>query len=453
MITDTNPYAGKRTVVLGLGRSGIAAARLLRRCGALVTALDSGESTLLQERAEMLRGEGISVTTGSEAEKDPLRHDLAILSPGIEESAALVTNVTSKGTSLIGELELAFTLSNVAVIAITGTNGKTTTTELTTRMLQGAGLNAAACGNIGTPMSELLLDDEKRDVFVAEVSSFQLETIGMFRPKVAMWLNLSPNHLDRYPSMKEYRESKLRIFENQKPEDWAVIPAGEDLPELKARKITFCIDEGASRSPEDLTFTKQGEIFHQGKLLLDMNLTKLRGPHNAANLMAAFGAGIALGADTSRMAAAVTDYTPPAHRCEFIGTRRGIRWINDSKATNLNAMEQAILSVEGPLVIIAGGKDKGFEFSPIAPLVRERAALAILIGEMRHRIARDWAPVPTIVAESLEEAVASAAKSAPGSTVLFSPGTSSFDMFRDYIRRGEAFRSLVQSLPENQQPA
>ena len=252
MITDTNPYAGKKTVVLGLGRSGIAAARLLRRCGALVTALDSGESALLQERAEMLRGEGISVTTGSEAEKDPLSHDLAILSPGIEESAALVTNVTSKGTSLIGELELAFTLSNVAVIAITGTNGKTTTTELTTRMLQGAGLNAAACGNIGTPMSELLLDDEKRDVFVAEVSSFQLETIGIFRPKVAMWLNLSPNHLDRYPSMKEYRESKLRIFENQKPEDWAVIPAGEDLPELKARKITFCIDEGASRSPKGL---------------------------------------------------------------------------------------------------------------------------------------------------------------------------------------------------------
>ena len=164
--------------------------------------------------------------------------------------------------------------------------------------------------------------------------------------------------------------------------------------------------------------------------------------------MAAFGAGIALGADTARMAAAITDYTPPAHRCEFIGTRGGIRWINDSKATNLDAMEQAIRSVEGPLVLIAGGKDKGFEFDPIAPLVRERAASVILIGEMRHRIARDWAPVPTIVAESLEEAVAAAAKAAPGSTVLFSPGTSSFDMFRDYIRRGEAFRSLVQALPE-----
>lgn len=448
MINDTNTYAGKRIAVLGLGRSGIAAARLLRRCAASVTGLDSGESPLLQERAEMLRCEGITVITGSEAEKDSIRHDLAILSPGIEESAPLVTNTTSKGASLIGELELAFTLTEVPVVAITGTNGKTTTTELTARMLRGAGFNAAACGNIGTPMSELLLDGGKRDVFVAEVSSFQLETIRTFRPKVAVWLNLSPNHLDRYPSMKEYREAKLRIFENQGTDDWAVVPAGEKLPEIKARKIRFRVDGEPSGSHADLTLTEKGEILHQGKQLLDLNKTKLRGPHNGANLMAAFGAGIAFGADTALMAAAVSDYTPPAHRCEFIGTRRGIRWINDSKATNLDAMEQAIRSVEGPLVLIAGGKDKGFEFSPIASLVRERVASAILIGEMRHRIARDWAPVSTIVAGSLEEAVALAAKSAPGSTVLFSPGTSSFDMFRDYIRRGEAFRSLVQALPD-----
>lgn len=449
MTTDTNPYAGVRTVVLGLGRSGIAAARLLRRCGAEVTAVDSGESSLLKERSAMLRGEGIGVITGKEAESDAVRHDLAILSPGIEESVPLVTNVTSKGTPLIGEMELAFTLTNVPVVAITGTNGKTTTTELAARMLVGAGLRAAACGNIGTPMSELLLDNAERDVLVAEVSSFQLETIRTFRPRVALWLNLSPNHLDRYPSMKEYREAKLRIFENQKAEDWAVVPSGEELPELKARKITFSVTEPASGSRADLTLRNGNEIFHHEKLLIDLRNTKLRGPHNAANLMAAFGAGIALGADTARMAEAVSDYSPPAHRCEFIATRGGVRWINDSKATNLDAMEQAIRSVEGPLILIAGGKDKGFEFAPIASLVRERAALAILIGEMRHRIARDWAPVPTILAGSLDEAVASAAEKAPpGSTVLFSPGTSSFDMFRDYIRRGESFRSLVLALPD-----
>lgn len=447
MIAETNTYAGRTTVVLGLGRSGLAAARLLRKCGATVTVVDSGESEHLQERADMLRGEGIAVITGKEAEKDPASHDLGILSPGIEENTALVTNVTSKGTPLIGETELAFTLATAPVVAITGTNGKTTTTELTARMLNGAGMRAMACGNIGTPMSELLTDPGACDVFVAEVSSFQLETIRTFRPRVAVWLNLSPNHLDRYPSMKEYRAAKLRIFENQTEEDWAVVPAGEVFPEIKARQIAF----SATNSSADLTLEGGMRILHRGSLLLDMAETGLRGPHNAANLMAAFGAGISLGADTTLMAASVSDYTPPAHRCEFIATRGGVRWINDSKATNLDAMEQAIRSVEGPLILIAGGKDKGFEFAPIAPLVRERADLAILIGEMRHRIARDWQPVPSIAAGSLEEAVATAfARATPGSTVLFSPGTSSFDMFRDYIRRGESFRSLVLALPDKQ---
>lgn len=445
MITESNPYAGRRTVVLGLGRSGMAAARLLRRCGAEVTALDSGDSEVLRERAAKLREEGITVITGTGAEHDPVRHDLAILSPGIEESVPLVTNATSKGTPLIGELELAFTLTTVPVVAITGTNGKTTTTELTARMLGGAGLRSAACGNIGTPMSELLLDEGKLDVFVAEVSSFQLETIRTFRPRVALWLNLSPNHLDRYPSMKEYREAKMRIFMNQTEEDWAVVLAGEERPGIKAQRISFSTTDRNA----DITLENGRMIMHRGKLLLDLEATGLRGPHNAANLMAAFGAGIALGADPGRMASSIGDYAPPAHRCEFIAERGGVRWINDSKATNLDAMEQAIRSVEGPLILIAGGKDKGFEFAPIAPLVRERVSLAVLIGEMRHRIARDWAPVPTVIAETLDEAVSVAAsKAVPGSTVLFSPGTSSFDMFRDYIRRGEAFRSLVMALPD-----
>jgi UDP-N-acetylmuramoylalanine--D-glutamate ligase len=181
-----------------------------------------------------------------------------------------------------------------------------------------------------------------------------------------------------------------------------------------------------------------------------MGLTKLRGPHNAANLMAAFGVGIALGMDPFAMASAVGEYEPPAHRCEAVAVKRGVTWINDSKATNLDAMEQAIRSVNGELILIAGGKDKGFEFAPIAPLVRERVSRAILIGEMRHRIARDWAPVPTDVADTLDDAVTTAASSAnPGSTVLFSPGTSSFDMFRDYVRRGEEFRRLVLALPDD----
>lgn len=442
---DPNPnaYRGKKVVVLGLGRSGLAAARLLKRSDAEVTVCDSGESAILRERSELLGREGIRVMIGSEAANDPAMYDLAVLSPGIEETAPLVSNVLRKGIPLIGELELAFTLCACPVIAITGTNGKTTTTELTTLMLRGAGLRAASCGNIGTPISELLDGRSAWDVLVVEVSSFQLETIRTFRPKVALWLNLSPNHLDRYPSMREYRDAKLRIFENQSEEDWVVIPSStEDFSatELRAQRLTFSTtDKQADLSLHDGSRIRRGK-----ETLIDLTETKLRGPHNAANVMAALAAGIAMGADTRKMVNAIRDYTPPPHRCELIAERDGVRWINDSKATTLDAMEQAIRSVQGSLILIAGGKDKGFEFSPIASLVRERVGLAILIGEMRHRIARDWAPVRCLAVDGLNEAVQSARdEAAPGTTVLFSPGTSSFDMFRDYVERGESFRRLV----------
>ena len=201
MIPLENPYHGKHVVVLGIGRSGMAAARLLLRSGATVTICDSGESKTVLERAGLLRKESAVVLTGTAAESDSTHYELAILSPGIEETTPLVVNVITKGIPIIGELELAFALCECPVVAITGTNGKTTTTELTSRMLSGAGVNNAACGNIGTPMSELVGADKKWDVLVVEVSSFQLETIGTFHPKVALWLNLSPNHLDRYPSI------------------------------------------------------------------------------------------------------------------------------------------------------------------------------------------------------------------------------------------------------------
>jgi UDP-N-acetylmuramoylalanine--D-glutamate ligase len=306
--------------------------------------------------------------------------------------------------------------------------------------LVGAGLKAVACGNIGIPFSEIVASRELWDVVVIEVSSFQLETIRTFRPQIAVWLNLTPNHLDRYPSMEEYRSAKLRIFENQKEGDWAVVPSGETMPKNKSRPMTFGVGDQADLSLHGTMIT------HRGKVLLDMDSIKLRGNHNALNLMAAFACGLILGADPGRMAAAIAGYTPPAHRCELVFEGRGVKWINDSKATTLAAMEQAIRSVRGPLLLIAGGKDKGFTFDPIAPLVRERVDLAILIGEMRHRIATDWASTPTIIAESLDEAVEIAAQKAPpGGTILFSPGTSSFDMFRDYIDRGESFRRLVQN--------
>lgn len=444
MISQENQYAGKKTVVLGLGRSGLAAARLLLRCGAEVTVCDSGESELISERAEILRKEGALVINGAGADTDPTAYELGILSPGIEESTMLVENVVAKGTQLIGEMELAFSLCLWPVVAITGSNGKTTTTELCTHMLKGAGLRAASCGNIGTPMSELIYAGEAWDVLIAEVSSFQLETIKTFHPKIALWLNLSPNHLDRYPSMREYRQAKLRIFEHQQENDWAVVPYENDLPKLKARLLTF-----STTSPDSDLSLRGTEIHYQGNCLIDLSRTRLRGSHNAANAMAALAAGIALGADLGKMSRAAMDYVPPPHRCEYVATKGGMRWINDSKATNLDAMKQAICSIEGPVILIAGGKDKGFEFAPIALFVREHVIKALLIGEMRHRIARDWVGTNSIPVSSLEEAVKLAwEKGAPGTTVLFSPGTSSFDMFSNYIQRGEIYRRLVEALPQ-----
>ena len=438
MSIASSNYCGKKVAVLGLGRSGMAASRLLKGLGAEVTVCDSGASAELRARAETLCGEGINFLGGMLAENDPTVYDLAVLSPGIEESSTLVTNITTKGTPLIGELELAFTCCKSKIIAITGSNGKTTTTELTAMALAGAGLKAVACGNIGIPFSEIVASRELWDVVVIEVSSFQLETIRTFRPQIAVWLNLTPNHLDRYPSMEEYRSAKLRIFENQQDGDWAVVPSGETMPKIKSRPMTFGVGDQSDLSLHGTM------IMYRGEVLLDMNSIKLRGDHNALNLMAAFACGLILGADPGRMAASIAGYTPPAHRCELVLEGGGVKWINDSKATTLAAMEQAIRSVQGPLLLIAGGKDKGFTFAPIAPLVRERVDLAILIGEMRHRIAADWASTPTIIAESLDEAVEIAAQKAPpGGTILFSPGTSSFDMFRDYIDRGESFRRLV----------
>lgn len=435
-------HSGKKVVVLGLGHSGAAAAKLLFDEGADVTALDSGDSSTLHETAAVLRDLGIRVILGPEAENDPARYDLCVISPGIDPIVPLAQNVLNKKIPVIGELELAFEECNVPVVAITGTNGKTTTTELTTAMLQGCGVRTMASGNIGLPFAEAIRECPSLDVMVLETSSFQLETVQHFHPKVAAWLNLSPNHLDRYQDVDEYRDAKLRIFERQTADDFAVVNAASELPDLAARKITFSAVLG------DADFTLDGaQICFRGTPVLDQSRTQLHGIHNAENLMAALGIGLALDLEFDRMAAAVMDYTAPAHRCEPVRELDGVLWVNDSKATNLDAMEKAILSQNRPVVLVAGGKDKGFGFEPIADLVRTRAKTAILIGEMRHRIADAWSGVECVLCDDLEAAVASAQRhSAPGDTVLFSPGTSSFDMFRNYGERGNQFKALVQAL-------
>jgi UDP-N-acetylmuramoylalanine--D-glutamate ligase len=441
-------YENKKIAVLGFGSSGEAAARLLAEEGAMTTILDSADLAKLRSKIDAVTPLGISVLAGAEADTDPRAYDRGILSPGIDPAAPLVQNFLRKRIEMIGELEFSWELCKCPVVAITGTNGKTTTTELVARMLNECGVKTLAAGNIGPAFAGVVKKSGELEVMTLEVSSFQLEEIRTFRPHVAVWLNFTPDHLDRYPDMESYRRAKLRIFEYQTAEDFAVIKL-DDMPEvidpasLRAQAITF----SATRAGGDFEL-RDGVIHFRGKPVLPMPGVKLRGFHNAENLMAALGVGYWMGLDFEEMTGPLSTYTPQPHRCEFIATFGGVDYVNDSKATNIDALEKALLSETRPVVLIAGGKDKGFEFGSITGLIARKVHHAILIGEMAERIATLWGShLPCEQAASLPEAVTLARGHArPGDTVLFSPGTSSFDMFRNYADRGDQFRNLVKSL-------
>jgi UDP-N-acetylmuramoylalanine--D-glutamate ligase len=436
--------AGLHIAVLGAGESGESAARLLRSEGAEVTVLDSAPLEKLAAKAQALEAAGIHLVSGSAAENDPTHYHLGVLSPGIDPVVPLVRNFRDKGIDLIGELEVADQLCGRPVIGITGTNGKTTTTQLVEAMLLGCGVKTVACGNIGPAFSAKARDGRSLDVITVEISSFQLEEIRKFRPRIAVWLGFAPDHLDRYPDMDAYLAAKLRIFENQTAEDWAVVNFRDKLPALKARRITF--SAYARGGDFDL---RDGVIHHHGEPVLTMRDTHLIGSHNAENVMAALGVGLALGLTFEAMRQPLCGYQPLPHRCELVGTVGGVDYVNDSKATNLDSMEKALAGETRPVVLIAGGKDKGFEFDSVTDLVAAKCRCAVLIGDMADRIERLWGPrIPCYNAgRSLERAVEIArAQAQPGELVLFSPGTSSFDMFKNYADRGNQFRHLVQQL-------
>lgn len=436
-------YRGKNIAVLGAGASGEAAARLLAEEGAVVTLLDSAELKKLRSKLEKITPLGIAFLAGTDADTDPRIYDRGIISPGIDPATPLVRNFLQKRIEMIGELELSYELCKCPVIAITGTNGKTTTTELVAQMLNACGLRTLASGNIGPAFASTVRQSAELAVMTLEVSSFQLERIRTFRPQVAVWLNFTPDHLDRYASMEEYRDAKLRVFENQTESDFAIVNLRDELPPLKAKRITF----SAYESGGDFEF-RDGVIFHHGAPVLRMSDAHLRGLHNVENLMAALGVGVAYGLRFEQMAPALCGYQPLPHRCELVRVLDGVEYINDSKATNLDALEKALDSESRPVVLIAGGKDKGFEFDTITELVARKAKAVVLIGEMSDRIASFWgARVPYVKARTLAEAVDLAREmAAAGDVVLFSPGTSSFDMFKNYADRGNQFRQLVQSL-------
>ena len=439
-------YKNQKVAVLGAGLSGSAAALLLASEGAQVTVLDSAdENSLLKSTLDNLRAHGARVVCGSEAEREPSVYDWMVLSPGIDPLSPLARRFSSRGIDTISELELGWRCSGTPVIAVTGTNGKTTTTELLAQMLNACGQRTVACGNIGKPLSEVAREKQPLDVLTVEVSSFQLEAIRAFRPSITVWLNFAPDHLDRYRSVTEYRAAKLRIFENQTEEDVAVVNASEALPPVRPRRITF----SAYSNHADFRLS-DGAIIYENQPVLRLSDTKLSGLHNIENLMATLAVGVARGLSFAEMVPAIRDYEPRPHRCEFVRELDGIEYVNDSKATNLDAVEKALTSQTKPVVLIAGGKDKGFTFDPLRSLVKDKVKSAVLLGEMAESIRHSWnGAVQSEIATSLADAVERARSQAcAGDVVLFSPGTSSFDMFKSYADRGDQFRKLVQTLPQ-----
>ncbi len=431
---------GKHIAILGAGRSGRAAAMLALREGARVSAWDAAGPEAFASMPKEVEVHPLA-TEGQGAE---VESDLLVVSPGIDTYGSYVEAFSRHAGEVIGEVELASRFYQGTIIGITGTNGKTTTTELVAAILSHAGLGGIPCGNYGTPFAEVVLQSNPPAAVSLELSSFQLETIRTLRPAVAVWLNFAPDHMDRYPTVESYRAAKLRIFDNQTSEDTAVIRAGEGIRGLTAKTVTF------STTDRDADWFSDGHvILHGGETWIDMDhQTGLRGLHNSENLMAALAACATLGISAARMRDALEGYTPPPHRCELVRTLDGVEYLNDSKATNLHALESALRSQTRPVVLIAGGKEKGLDYSAVVPLLREKALAAVTFGQIARPLAARFSEaVPCESVSTLEDAIAAARSLAPrGSTILLSPGTSSFDQFSGYEQRGNAFRDLVHQL-------
>jgi UDP-N-acetylmuramoylalanine--D-glutamate ligase len=449
----------KSVLVIGLGLSGVAATELLLKRGAHVTAIDSVDNKSLREQAMKLRTRGVDVELG--VLNVPPRHfDFAVVSPGVPLTHSLILEIYEREIPLIGELELGYQQSFALNISITGTNGKTTTTELVERLLTTAGKKTVAAGNIGTPLCSVADETRAMDFVTLEVSSFQLETIQYFRPMVAVLMNITPDHMDRYACMENYARAKGRLFENQQAFDWAIIQseALAQLQKLGVRIPSKIITFSATDENADI-YLDRGQIMSRienwpGRLL-NMDEVRLRGPHNAENIMATLCVGRVLRIPLEEMLEAVRSYTPAPHRCELVAEINGVQFINDSKATNVDAVAKALLGIpengnsRGPNVwLLAGGKDKGFEYHDLGPLLSRRVKGAFLFGETSEKIRAAWGLFTSCsIVPSLLEAMAAAAKCAQrGDVVLLSPACSSFDQFRNYQHRGEVFREVVKQL-------
>ena len=458
MVTRGRAYldavAGRRVTVVGLARSGVAAARLLRAAGAQVTGTDLKPLEALGRVATELEALGVRLLTGRETRGAFDGADLVVVSPGVPLDGDQLGPARARGVPIIGELELGWRALEAETIAITGTNGKTTTTALTGALLAEQPRPVLVAGNIGTPLAAHALRFPADGLVVCEASSFQLETTETFQPRVAVVLNITPDHLDRHGSLGAYVDAKARIFANQTPADCAVLNADDEATAALAGRTRANV----------VWFTRRRQLaravfVHDGWIAAKLNghveeicpvsEIFLRGAHNVENVLAATACALWVGLAPEAIRRAIGRFRGVAHRIEFVRDRRGVQYYNDSKGTNVASTLRALESFAERIVLIAGGRGKGQDFAPLAAAARGRVGHAFLIGEDAPKLAAAFkeASVPATRCPSLEAAVEAARRLAmPGDVVLFSPACASFDMFDNFEHRGDVFKKLVERL-------
>lgn len=436
-----------RFLVVGLGITGVETSKFLRSKGAPMKATDSREAGELGPVVEELAAEGMEIRCGTHAPDFFEWADTIVLSPGVRFDLPEIRDAQTAGKTVISEIELAWNFISKPVIGITGTNGKTTTTSLLSEMLRRNGLKIFTGGNIGTPLISVAEKDDEYDFLLLELSSFQLQGIRDFSPHVAVILNISPNHLDHHSSMQEYEAAKLGLFANQRENDWAVFNADDPAvlkgsDSFRAKKISF----GTSKEKTDV-YCREDEIVF-GELSFCLRNSALVGEHNKENIMAAVAVAGVLGCERDPVQESIDEFRPLPHRMEFVLTIKGVDVYNDSKSTTPFATLRAIESLPSPIILVAGGKDKGIDYDCLKDAVASKVKALVLIGETREKMRTQLGDLAqTTCAGSLEEATQSAFElSEAGDTLLFSPGCSSFDMFSSYEERGNLFKEIVRDV-------
>ncbi|MEQ1745767.1 MAG: UDP-N-acetylmuramoyl-L-alanine--D-glutamate ligase [Saprospiraceae bacterium] len=435
----------KRIAILGAGESGTGAALLAKALGYAVFVSD--KSPIKPEYQSVLETAGIEFESGQHSLEKILNAAEVVKSPGIPEKADVMKAIRSKGIPVIGEIEFGYRhAGKCTIVAITGSNGKTTTTLLTHHLLKTAGLNVYIGGNVGNSFAELVLQNRGKEnvVYVLEVSSFQLEDIRNFRPQVAVLLNITPDHLDRYDyQMDNYARAKFSINQNQKRGDVFIFNAADPVMQDYMARHPLA---AAKQVPVRRGYFKNGSI-HVGKRhTFDMTGSKLRGPHNMFNAACAIRTALSLGAEPAKIQAGLNTFEPPPHRLEVVATINGTTWINDSKATNVDSVFYALQAMTTPTIWIVGGQDKGNDYTPLLPLVKKKVKAIVCLGVDNSKITAFFQKTKKTIIEtrSAEEAVQQAARlAAPGDTVLLSPACASFDLFKNYEDRGEQFKNRI----------